>query len=67
MDQARYRNRKQVISQNVFVACTFSMRFTYVLVGWEGSAHDGRLLRCVIQREGPKLTILIGMVYPFAS
>ncbi|KAL2524399.1 putative harbinger transposase-derived nuclease [Abeliophyllum distichum] len=39
-DQARYRNRKQVISQNVLVACTFDMKFTYVLAGWEGSAHD---------------------------
>jgi len=30
-EQARYRNRKQVISQNVLVACTFDMKFTYVL------------------------------------
>ncbi|KAL2506675.1 putative harbinger transposase-derived nuclease [Abeliophyllum distichum] len=28
-DQARYRNRKQVISQNVLVACTFDIKFTY--------------------------------------
>ncbi|XP_022849781.1 uncharacterized protein LOC111371843 [Olea europaea var. sylvestris] len=44
-EQARYRNRKQMITQNVLVACTFDMKFTYVLAGWEGSAHDGRLLQ----------------------
>ncbi|KAL2492497.1 putative harbinger transposase-derived nuclease [Abeliophyllum distichum] len=56
-DQARYRNMKQVISQNVLVACTFDMKFTYVLAGWEGSAHDGRLLRSDVPRQGHKLTI----------
>ncbi|KAL2460913.1 putative harbinger transposase-derived nuclease [Abeliophyllum distichum] len=62
-DQARYRNRKQVISQNILVACTFDMKFTYVLAGWEGSAHDGRLLRSVILRQGHKLTIPVGKYY----
>ncbi|KAL2504734.1 putative harbinger transposase-derived nuclease [Abeliophyllum distichum] len=62
-DQARYRNRKQVISQNVLVACTFDMKFTYVLVSWEGSAHDGRLLRSAILRQGHKLTIPVGKYY----
>ena len=47
-EQARYRNRKQVISQNVLVACTFDMKFTYMLAGLEGSTHDGRLLRNTI-------------------
>jgi len=50
-EQARYRNRKQVISQNVLVAYTFDMKFTYVLTGWEGSTHDGRLLRNAILRQ----------------
>jgi len=40
---ARYRNRKGSLSQNVLAACTFDMRFCYVLPGWEGSASDGRV------------------------
>ena len=62
-EQARYRNRKQVISQNVLVACTFDMKFTYVLAGWEGSAHDGRLLRSAILRQGHKMTVPLGKLY----
>jgi DDE superfamily endonuclease len=43
--QARYRNRKGTLSQNVLAVCDFNMRFTYILSGWEGSAHDGRVLQ----------------------
>jgi len=39
------RNRKGQVSQNVFAACTFDMYFSYVLAGWEGSAHDSRVLQ----------------------
>ena len=44
-DQARYRNRKGYLSQNVLAVCNFDMKFTYVLAGWEGSAHDGAVYR----------------------
>lgn len=40
-DIPRYRNQKGGISQNVLAACTFDLRFCYVLSGWEGSAADG--------------------------
>jgi DDE superfamily endonuclease len=40
---ARYRNRKGRLSQNILAVCTFDMRFSYVLPGWEGSAADGRV------------------------
>jgi len=40
---ARYRNQKGFLSQNVLAACTFDMRFCYVLPGWEGSASDGHV------------------------
>ena len=39
-----YRNRKGFLSQNVLAACSFDMRFTYVLAGWEGSAADSTVL-----------------------
>jgi hypothetical protein len=43
-DQARYRSQKGTLSQNVLAVCDFHMRFVYILAGWEGSAHDGRVL-----------------------
>lgn len=43
-DRARYRNRKNEVSQNVLAVCDFNMCFTYVLSGWEGSAADGAVL-----------------------
>jgi len=45
------RNRKGFISQNVLAACTFNLCFCYVLAGWEGSAHDGRVLNDALQRD----------------
>ena len=43
-DQAVFRNRKKSLSQNVLGVCNFDLTFSYVLCGWEGSAHDSRLL-----------------------
>ena len=40
---SRYRDRKGRLSQNILAACTFDMRFSYILAGWEGSAADGRV------------------------
>jgi len=45
------RNRKGFISQNILAACTFDLCFCYVLAGWEGSAHDGRVLNDALQRD----------------
>ncbi|XP_024030639.1 uncharacterized protein LOC112094304 [Morus notabilis] len=39
-----WRNKKGFFSQNVLGVCSFDMRFTYMLAGWEGSAHDARVL-----------------------
>ena len=40
-----FRNRKGTISQNALGVVGFDMCFHYVLCGWEGSAHDGRVLK----------------------
>ena len=53
-DQARYRNRKGHLSQNVLAACDFEMQFSYILSGWEGSAHDGTVLRDAAFNHGFK-------------
>lgn len=42
--QPRYRNRKGTLSQNILAVCNFDMKFVYILAGWEGSAHDQRVL-----------------------
>ncbi|KAL8457585.1 hypothetical protein ACS0TY_035449 [Phlomoides rotata] len=51
IDKARYRIRKGTISVNVLVACDRSMRFIYILTGWEGSAADARVLRDAVCRN----------------
>jgi hypothetical protein len=43
-EQAAWRNRKGFLSQNVLGVCNFDLEFEYILAGWEGSAHDGRVL-----------------------
>ena len=35
---------KHYTSQNVLAAVDFDLKFTYVLAGWEGSAHDANIL-----------------------
>jgi hypothetical protein len=42
-DQKRFINQKGYVSQNMLAVCNFNMEFTYVMPGWEGSAHDGRI------------------------
>jgi hypothetical protein len=37
---ATYRGRKHYTIQNVLAVVDFDLMFTYVLAGWEGSAHD---------------------------
>jgi hypothetical protein len=48
--QRPYRDRHGQITQNVLAAVDFRMRFTYLLVGWEGSAHDGRVIQDAVAR-----------------
>ncbi|KAH9086350.1 hypothetical protein LEN26_020207 [Aphanomyces euteiches] len=56
-----FRNRKGYMSQNVLAACTFDLRFVYVLAGWEGSASDARVLSDAQMAKG--FTIPNGKVY----
>ena len=36
----------------MLVAISFDLKFTYVLAGWEGSAHDPRVLNDAFTRPG---------------
>lgn len=49
-ERGRYRTRKGNLAMNVLGVCTPNMEFVFVLPGWEGSAHDGRILRDAISR-----------------
>ncbi|KAE8696335.1 hypothetical protein F3Y22_tig00110674pilonHSYRG00020 [Hibiscus syriacus] len=49
--QGRFRSRKGGTTQNVLAAITFDLKFTYVLAGWEGSAHDSRVLTNALTRR----------------
>ncbi|KAL2934826.1 Protein ALP1-like [Bienertia sinuspersici] len=51
IDKSRHRSRKNTISTNVLGACAPDLRFIYVLVSWEGSAADGRVLRSALDRN----------------
>lgn len=40
------------MSQNVLAICNFDLEFTYILAGWEGSAHDSRVLEDAVTNGG---------------
>ncbi|KAK2424279.1 hypothetical protein QL285_034655 [Trifolium repens] len=61
-DAPRYRGRKEYPTQNVLAACTFDLKFTYVLAGWEGSTSDSRIIKNALTRED-KLKIPQGKYY----
>ncbi|CAA0833609.1 Unknown protein [Striga hermonthica] len=47
----KYRNRKGSVCVNVLGVCDVDMQFSYILVGWEGSAADSRVLRDAVRRQ----------------
>ncbi|CAN1286945.1 hypothetical protein LINPERPRIM_LOCUS19455 [Linum perenne] len=55
--QQRYHTRKGTLVMNVLGVCNSDMEFIYTLAGWEGSAHDGRVLRdALIRPNGLKVS-----------
>ncbi|CAN1817208.1 Putative nuclease HARBI1 [Linum perenne] len=48
----RFRTRKGTTAINVLAVCNQNLQFTYCLAGWEGSAHDSRVLRDALSRAG---------------
>ena len=59
-DQEAYRNRKEVITQNVLGVANFDLTFAFGLFGREGSAHDSRVFD---DSKGRGLTLLPGKYY----
>ena len=50
-DAPRYWDRKGYTTQNVLTACSFDLKFTYVLPGWEGIASDLRIIKSALTRN----------------
>jgi hypothetical protein len=48
---AAYRGRKHYTSQNMLAVVDFDLKFTYVLAGWEGSAHDASIQNDSLNRH----------------
>ena len=50
--QGRFRGRKDGTTQNVLTTISFDLKFTYVLAGQVGSAHDSHVLNDAFARPG---------------
>jgi hypothetical protein len=50
-----FRDRSGGLSRNVLAACTLDLYFCYVCPGWEGSAHDGRVLENALLNGFPTI------------
>ncbi|WOG86595.1 hypothetical protein DCAR_0205810 [Daucus carota subsp. sativus] len=61
-DVPRYRGRKGYPTVNILGVCTFDLKFTYILTGWEGTASDSRVVKDALVRED-KLLIPKGRYY----
>ncbi|GJR45075.1 Myb/SANT-like domain-containing protein [Tanacetum coccineum] len=61
-DAPKYHGRKGYPTINVLVACTFDLKFTYVLSGWEGTTSDSRIVKDALTRDD-KLIIPNGKYY----
>ena len=50
-DAPRYWGRNGYTTQNVLAACSFDLKFTYVLPGWEGTASDSKIIKNALTRN----------------
>ncbi|XP_068308772.1 protein ALP1-like [Pyrus communis] len=61
-EQGPFRDKNGLLSQNVLAACSFDLKFLYVLAGWEGSASDLQVLNSALTRRN-KLQMPEGKYY----
>jgi hypothetical protein len=57
---AAFRDRSGILSQNVLAACSLGLYFTHVCAGWEGSAHDARVLENALLHD---FLVMEGRIY----
>ncbi|KAI0514065.1 hypothetical protein KFK09_010099 [Dendrobium nobile] len=53
-ENVAYIGRCGSTTQNVMAVCDFNMCFTFVMSGWEGSAHDSRIFKFAIRNQQHK-------------
>lgn len=53
-EQGKYIGRKGIPTQNIMAACDWDICFTYVMAGWERTAHDARLFDYALTRPDMK-------------
>ncbi|KAH0714961.1 hypothetical protein KY284_007866 [Solanum tuberosum] len=56
--QIHYIGRKDYLTQNILAVVDFNMCFTFSWVGWEGAAHDSRILGEALRRSELNFHIL---------
>lgn len=61
-EQGPFRNKDGLLSQNVLAACSFDLKFCYVLAGWEGSASNLQVFNSAITRKN-KLQVPEGSIF----
>ena len=52
-DAPRYRGRKEYPTQNILAACSFDLKFTYILPSWEGTTSDSKIMKNALTRSHP--------------
>lgn len=50
-EQGPFRDKNGQLSQLVLAACSFDLKFHYVLAGWEGSASESIVLNSALSRR----------------
>ncbi|WVZ77426.1 hypothetical protein U9M48_025291, partial [Paspalum notatum var. saurae] len=65
--KAAFLGRKHTTTHNVLAAVDFDLKFTYVLAGWEGSAHDALILADAIERNDGLSVPQGNITCPFAQ
>ncbi|PNY17385.1 hypothetical protein L195_g014127, partial [Trifolium pratense] len=61
-EQGPFRNKDGLLSQNILAACSFDLKFCYVLAGWEGSATNLQVFNSAITRKN-RLQVPEGKYY----
>lgn len=49
--QRLFRGRKNECTHNIMAICDFDMLFTFVYIGWEGTANNGRIFKDAVTTD----------------
>ena len=49
----KFHGRKDYPTQNILAACSFDLKFTYVLLSWDGTTSNSRILKDALKCHDP--------------